>query len=374
MAAPAPLDRSATAQAKFNCPACGAEATWNPAKQALVCSFCNTISPAQLPTEPGRDQIVEHDLVTALREIPDDARGWQAAKTSVRCQSCQAISVFDAAKIGQRCSFCGAAALVPYEQVKDSFRPESLLPIKLSETQVRESIRQWYAQRWFAPGKLGTRAMTDTVHGVYLPFWTFDAQVHADWQAESGYYYYETESYRDANGNLQQRQIQRTRWQFSSGAVDHFFDDEIISASVGVNPSLLAKIGPIPTKELVPYNAGFLAGWTVERYQIDLVQAAQRSREIMTTQLRQLVAASIPGDTYRNLQISANWSGQTFKHILAPVWLLTYDYHGRSFQVVINGFTGVIAGKHPISFWKVFFLILGILAGIGLLVLVTNRH
>ena len=26
--------------------------------------------------------------------------------------------------------------------------------------------------------------------GLYIPYWTFDAQVHAEWTAESGYYYY----------------------------------------------------------------------------------------------------------------------------------------------------------------------------------------
>lgn len=373
MAASNPLENTATAKAKFHCPACGAEATWNPTKQALVCAFCNTVSPAKLTEQPGAGGIVEHDLVAALRGIPDDARGWQAERTSVRCQSCQAISVFDATKVGQRCEFCGSASLVPYEQVKDAFRPESLLPLKISEVQVREQIREWYRQRWFAPGKLGTKAMTDTVHGVYLPYWTFDAHVQAQWQAESGYYYYETESYRDANGNLMQRQVQRTRWQHSSGAVTHFFDDQIVNASKGINAELLAKIEPFPTQDLVPYSAGYLAGWTVERYQIDLIQAAKRSRETMEVRLRELIARQIPGDTYRNLHISANWSGQTFKHILAPVWLLTYDYHGRAFQVVINGYTGSIAGKHPISAWKVILLIVGILMVIGLVLLVTQR-
>jgi hypothetical protein len=38
---------------------------------------------------------------------------------------------------------------------------------------------------------------------------------------------------------------------------------------------MLRRIEPFPTKELVPYNAGFLSGWVVERYQIDLVAAAQ---------------------------------------------------------------------------------------------------
>jgi len=364
---PAHADSNATAEAKFHCPACGAEATWNPTKQALVCAFCGTVSPAKLKDKTIQGGIVEHDLVTALRGIPDDQRGWQAERTSVRCQSCEAISVFDSTRVGQRCDFCGSAALVSYDQVKDSFRPESLLPLKLSEPQVRDLIREWYGARWFAPGKLGTKAMTDTVHGVYLPYWTFDAQVEADWAAESGYYYYETETYRDANGNLMSRQVQRVRWQSSSGHVAHFFDDEVIPASRGVDPKLLADIAPIPTQNLIPYDAGYLAGWTVERYQIDLVQAAQNSRSNMEAQLRAIIGGQIPGDTYRNLRVGADWSGQTFKHILAPVWLLTFVYYGKSFQVVINGFTGKISGQHPISFWKVFFLVVGILAAIGLI-------
>src|SRR5690349_13309366 len=93
----------AVAREKFHCPACGAEAQWNPAKQKLICAFCGTESPASIETRAdGQQVIVEHDLVAALRGIPDSARGWQAAKISVKCQSCQAISVFDADKVGQR--------------------------------------------------------------------------------------------------------------------------------------------------------------------------------------------------------------------------------------------------------------------------------
>ena len=63
-----------------HCPACGAEAQWNPRKQALVCPFCGVESPASIDTS---GDIVEHDLVMALRGIPDSSRGWQADKISV---------------------------------------------------------------------------------------------------------------------------------------------------------------------------------------------------------------------------------------------------------------------------------------------------
>ena len=111
-AAGAQHDLVATAREKFNCPACGGEAHWNPAKHALICPYCGTESPAELRTRDEHTVIVEHDLVAALRAIPDSARGWQAEKTSVQCQSCRAISVFDAANISRRCEFCGSTALV----------------------------------------------------------------------------------------------------------------------------------------------------------------------------------------------------------------------------------------------------------------------
>lgn len=364
----------AKARSKFSCPACGAEAVWNPTKKALVCAYCGAVSPANLElTETGEERIVEHDLVIALRGIPDSARGWQAEKTQVRCQSCQAISVFDPNRVGQRCDFCGSSALVPYEEVKEAFRPESLLEFKISESEVRETIRQWYGSRWFAPNALKTRAMTDTLHGVYIPYWTFDAQVHAEWTAESGYHYYETESYTDSNGKRATRQVQKTRWVPSQGALDHFFDDELVAASRGVQADLLERVEPFPTKELKPYNPGFLSGWVVERYQIDLVQAAQRARAQMDSTLRSLCASQVPGDTHRNLSVDANYAGQTFKHILAPIWLLTYLFHGKPFQVVINGYTGTIAGHYPKSWWKISLAVLAVLIVIVVLFSLQDR-
>ena len=364
----------ATAQQKFSCPACGGEARWDPGKKALVCAFCGTTSPAQVQlTATGEQVIVEHDLIQALRAIPDDQRGWQAKKISVKCQSCQAISVFDPSRVGQRCDFCGSTALVPYEEIKEAFRPESLLPMKVSENQVRDSIHRWYRTRWFAPNQLKRAALTDTVKGLYIPYWTFDAQVHAEWTAESGYYYYEQETYRDSDGELKTRQVQKIRWQPSSGQMDHFFDDELVPASRGVQPEMLRRIEPFPTKDLTTYQPGFLSGWVVERYQIDLGTAAHTARQEMDAELRQMCAAQVPGDTHRNLQVEADYSGQTFKHILVPIWLLTYNYGARNFQVVINGYTAAIAGKYPKSWVKIMLAVLAVLAAVALFLLLSHR-
>lgn len=338
-----------TARGEYHCPACGAEAHWSPARRALVCSYCGTESKATLETRGGETVVVEHDLGAALRGLPESARGWQAAKTSVRCQSCQAISVFDADKVGQRCDFCGSAALVPYEQVKDAFRPESLLPLRISESQARDRIRSWFGSLWFAPGRFAKRALTDTLQGVYLPYWTFDARADATWTAEAGHHYFV-----EVGG----RREQRTRWTPASGSLSHSFDDELVCASRGVTPGILRAVEPFPTDALVPYDPGYLAGWVVERYQIDLVAAAERSRRQMDARLRAVCAGQVPGDTQRNLVVRASYAGQTFKHILAPLWLATYTYRGRARQVVVNGVTGQVAGERPWSWPKIAFAVL----------------
>jgi Zn finger protein HypA/HybF involved in hydrogenase expression len=357
------------ARAKFACPSCGGEANWNPAKQKLVCPFCGTESPAKLDATGA---ILEHDLVAALRGIGDDARGWNAAKRQVKCQSCQAISVLDPARQAQNCEFCGSAQLVDYAETKPAFRPETVLPFKVAESAARDGIRAWYGKLWLAPRALKRRALTDTVKGIYLPYWTFDARVDAAWTAEAGHYYYTTESYTE-NGRTQTRQVQHTRWESASGRLQHFFDDDLVCASVGVHPGLLRGIEPFPMQDLRHYDAGYVAGWIVERYQIDLVSAAQRARAVMDAKTQALCAAQIRGDTYRNLSVRADYSGQTFKHILAPVWMLSYTYGAKSFQCLMNGVTGAIQGEYPKSPWKIALLVLALLIGVIIVMSLSGR-
>ena len=323
-------------------------AEWNPAKKALVCPFCGSVTEVDLKTDPTA--IVENDLVAALQSVPKDQRGWATEKKTVRCQNCNAISVFDANHVSQRCDFCGSPSLIAIDDVQAPIRPAALLPFKVPDSKVRDDIRAWYGSHWFAPNMLKQRALTDTLKGVYLPYWTFDAKVAARWRAEAGYEY----SVENNNGERETR----VRWESASGALDHFFDDLLVPASKGVQANLLRQVEPFPTtQELVAYAPSFLSGWVTEQYQIDLQAASTLSRQRMEGETRNMCASKIPGDTYRNLEVQANYTGLTYKHVLLPIWLLTYTYGSQSFQVVVNGYTGRIAGRYPLSWVKIFLVV-----------------
>lgn len=358
---------------KHPCPECGGDAEWNAAKKALACPYCGTVLPWSDGEDPMGARIFEHNLEEALSTVGTEDRGLKAEKKSVKCESCQAISIFDPDRAAQRCDFCGSPAIVPVDSLTDVITPESLLPAVIPATQVRDQLRQWYRSRWWAPNKLKKAALTDTLHGIYLPYWTFDAHVDAQWTAESGYYYYETETYRGSDGKTQTRQVRKTRWESSEGELSHFFDDDAVPGTVGVHTALLRKVEPFPTtSDLKPYEPAFVRGWTVERYQVDLRQASQISKQQMDETIERLCSREVPGDTQRNLQVQSDYQGRTFKHILVPVWLATYTYGSKSFQVVANGYTGKMAGEHPLSWVKITCAILGAILVI-LIIAMLNR-
>jgi hypothetical protein len=276
----------------------------------------------------------------------------------VQCQSCRAIMVYAVDRVGQNCEFCGSPALVAYDAIKSPIRPEGVLPFKIDRNRVRDDIRRWWRSKWLAPGRLGKAAMVDTVKSLYIPYWTFDARVHCPWDAQAGYYYYVDVEGRDSKGNRVVRKERRVRWEAASGVVDHVFDDELVPGTTGVDVNLLRQVEPFPTAECVPYDTAFLSGHVVEHYQVALTAAAGVSEAQMHATLEQLCGRQVPGDTYKNLVIHPVFSARTFKHLLVPIWLLVYMFGSRSYQVVVNGYTGRMAGKYPFSPWKIAFLIL----------------
>jgi hypothetical protein len=168
--------------------------------------------------------------------------------------------------------------------------------------------------------------------------------------------------------------VQKTRWENSSGDLSHFFDDDAVPGTVGVHSALLRKVEPFPTaSDFKPYDPVYVLGWTVERYQVDLGQASEVSKQQMDATICQLCSREVPGDTHRNLQIDSTYQDRTFKHILVPVWLTTYTDGPKSFQVVVNGYTGKMAGEFPLSRVKILFAVLAVLVIILIIALLNQR-
>ena len=218
---------------------------------------------------------------------------------------------------------------------------------------MRDTVRHWFASKWLAPNAFKRKALVDTLHGLYIPYWTFDARVHCPWRAEAGHYYYEKQ------GN---NQVRRVRWTPASGVIDHFFDDLLIPGHQGHRPRparagrAVPDAGPAAVRHGLPLGSRRRA-----------VPGDPRGCRRAGTGAhagggpRRCASRQIPGDTYQNLQMSPTWSGRTFKHVLVPVYVMTYVYGRRPYQVVVNASNGRMGGTYPISWVKVALIIIAIL-------------
>jgi hypothetical protein len=59
--------------------------------------------------------------------------------------------------------------------------------------------------------------------------------------------------------------------------------------------------------------------------------------------------------------MSADFDQETWRLILIPIYVSAYRYQEKSFQVIVNGQTGSVAGQKPVAWIKVWLAILGLL-------------
>lgn len=361
-----PMEAGGASGQDLSCDVCGAPVTWSPGDRALRCDHCGNVA----EVEVEEVDVEERPLSAA----DGAAKGFGLEVRVLTCEVCRARVTFDGSTISRSCPFCGSAGVLDQEASRNSLRPESLIPLEVGREAVESNFKAWTRKLWFRPNALKHVDVGSAV-GVYVPAWAFDADVHARWTAQSGTYYWVTESYTvRVNGKTQRRtrRVRKVRWWPSRGEREDFHDDVLVFGSKGVDTDLAHELGPYSTGELVPYAPQFLAGWRAEEYQVDLLDGWDLGRARIRERQRELCARDVPGDTHRHLRVRNEFSDVRWKLMLLPMWSVTYQLGGRPYAVLVHGETGRVAGKAPFSWVKIALAVLGV-GAVGLAIAALQR-
>ena len=333
------------------CPSCGSRLHYSAKTKKITCDYCGYLE----DVNEANDQVVErslHDAVSDVLNFVPEEKG----KRVFDCQNCGSKFMVDSEQVRITCSFCGSNNVNVEAYDHQFVEPVGIIPFYVSRAEADKIFMKWIRRGWFHPSKMKRLAEVEQLHGLYLPFWTFDAHTESDWEGEAGYYYYETVTVR-VNGKMQTKQVQKVRWEYRSGHLTHFFDDILVAASGGLDQKHVERILPYRLSEVVNFDPRLMIGWEAEIYNIEVNDGYQIGDSIMDHKIRNMCSAQLGGDTQRNLHIQSHKSEQTFKHIVLPVWMCSYLYNNKVYHFTINGQTGKVYGKKPLSWAKIAFLI-----------------
>ncbi|MBD3662636.1 TFIIB-type zinc finger domain-containing protein [Sulfitobacter aestuariivivens] len=349
---------------RFPCDTCGSDLRFDPTAGQLVCDHCGnveTIAGSGRHLQPIRELDLRKGLAADLSED-------QMEETRVTsCPNCAAQVEIGDGEHATECPFC-ATPLVVDTGTNRHIKPRAVLPFALTEEVARDAMSNWLGRLWFAPNGLQEYARRGRrMQGIYVPYWTFDADTQSAYRGERGTVYYVTRTVvRD--GKQRQVKVPKVRWRGASGRVARFFDDVLVLASTSLPKTFTDALEPWDLSALEPYTPEFLAGFRAEAYQVSLEDGFVEARGYMDRVIERDVKFDIGGDRQRVHDIQTQMDGLTFKHILLPVWLAAYKYRGRTFRFVVNGRTGRVQGERPYSAIKITIaVVIGLIlaAGIG---------
>ncbi|SES69048.1 hypothetical protein [Anaerobranca gottschalkii] len=354
---------------RFTCPGCGANIKFNPKEQSMTCPYCDT--KIQIQEEIG--EITEYCFKSFLENPPKE---WDRNQKVIHCDSCGADTIIEAHILSKSCPFCGSSHIVQ-DSIKAGIPPETLIPFKIGKKEAEEKFRVWIGKKFFAPNTLKEQYISHKLEGLYLPFWTYDAQTSSLYTAQAGTYYWVTETHwTTVNGKRQRvtRQVRKIRWRHVSGSFSQFFDDVLVLGSTHVNEKIINKIKPFNLRELVYYKPEYLSGFITEKYSVGLKEGWQAAKREIDLTIRSGIIRQINADEVKGLNINTNYNDIKFKHLLLPVWISAYTYKGKRYQFMINGQTGRIDGEAPISPWKVAFAVLTAIMFIFIIISVIRMY
>lgn len=333
------------------CSQCGGKMSFNPQISKLACSHCgHTQSVDSVQSAGAAEQVLDFVMPTTR------AHRWAKARKQVTCQSCGAVALLDPGYLASRCSYCGSNQLLDCPEMDELIEPHVIGLLEIDAETAQHHIQAWLGKSIFSPDNLTLNAQDFELRLAYYPFWTFDGTLELPWSCE-----------------VNVGSPRNPHWVGRSGSEYEFYDEVLVPGFSGLDTSDVEKIEPFLLKELVEFKPEQLAGWPAINYNRPLANAYLMAREKVSNRVRQRLSFYIePGQQKRNIRSGGGkWSGTTFKNVLLPLWVGTYQFHGKPYHLLVNGQTGKVAGTRPRDDLKIALVTLSallLLALVGLLV------
>lgn len=278
--------------------------------------------------------------------------------TTLSCGHCGASLAFAGVRT-ETCPYCASPNVVERPAAAGQPDPQFVVTFVGDAEVARRALDRWLGSRTLFADSAVKRARVEDMRGIYVPAYLYSAVAHTDYHAQIGEHYTETETYKvktpDGKTETRTRTVTRTEYRPLSGYHVGYVTDVVVSASRGLSDRELGQIEPFDWKQMRRFDHALVSGWIAEEFSRDPGDCERASRSEAVEQVGLTLRRFMPGDSYSDLTWRTRVGWESFDPVLVPVWVLALRYRDDRppMRVVINGQTGAVAGKVPLSAWKV---------------------
>ena len=341
------------------CPSCGSNLRFDPDSQTLICDHCGTKQKIE-----SKGVAEELDILSGF----SSDKMWKNEDASAfRCVNCGAEVVLSKGETAKVCPFCGTAHVEKIEELS-GVKPNAVLPFSLNAENAEEKSKAWAKKRLFAPRRFKKSLKAENIHGVYTPCFTFDSHTYSYYVGRLG----KTHVVTTGSGKNKQTRTY-VEWFTVSGDYSDFFDDVLVTAGDKFDQKKLDKVSPFDTNGGSVYDGKYLLGYMAYHYDKDIQDCWSVAKSKIDAVIKKSILSKYVYDVVDYLNVSTKHERVTYKYVMLPVYVGNFTYRKKLFNFYVNGTTGKVTGKTPVSPWRVALaVLLGIAVAVGVFFLVKT--
>ncbi|MDR1138602.1 MAG: hypothetical protein LBK70_01870 [Clostridiales bacterium] len=329
------------------CVSCGASIHFDPNLQLLKCDYCGT------EINFAKSLSVEN---ISIENLAKNHAKWDKDANAFKCDNCGAIEVLYKTEIAKPCSYCKSTSVLNIGSVS-GVKPDSVLPFVFDKKVAATKVESWVGRKFFVPKKFKRSFVPEQLSGVYNPAFVFDSNTFSSYSGSLGKHYTVT-----VGSGKNRHTVIRTRWFRVSGPYYDRYDNITIQASNNVNSVLMDKLSPFGVEQAHNYNDNYLHGFSANHYHRDGLQCWDSAQRIIHKETRRRLIRflhtkynfDVVGSNFR---IDTQCYNIGYNYVLLPLYIGHCRYHSKDYNYFVNGHSGKIVGKLPISIGKIMWLV-----------------
>ena len=324
----------------YKCPNCAAPLRFDSEAQKLICDSCSGEFDVEL--------LKQYDDAMKTMEEGDktewntySGENWDSENMNLNiCPSCGAEIVTDDTTAALKCPYCDNVTVLS-GRLSGSLRPNFIIPFKISPDEAKSRIEALCKRKPLLPKNFISELHLDEAKGLYVPFWLFDCES----DGSANFNMTRTRHWSDRDYNYTETSHYRA---YREGGLA--FERIPVDGSAKADDKFMESIEPFDYNEMIEFNSAYLSGFLADKYDADADASKPRANNRVKVSTEAALASTVVG--YESVQLvnsTVRIQNGVVKYALLPVWMLHYKYKDKVYPYAINGQTGKIVGKLPIS-------------------------